>query len=90
MYRNKVSGCIDYETLDELISAGIVFMAEDEKDYYIRTKIEDYYDNGMYRVNKATEKLSFLLFTEFISEYSDKTTPVNIEEFIKQRRKHSA
>ncbi len=87
MYRNEVSGCIICESVDDMIKLGIQQMYEDKDNYYVLTKKENRYDNGMYKVNKKTEEVSFLMYPMFISTIEENTRPVNISKFIIHRRK---
>lgn len=88
MYKNKTTGLTVCENVDDMIKLGITVLYEDEDYYYILTKKEDFYDNGMYKVNKATEEVSFIMYPVFITEVENKpgTKPVNIPRFIRERK----
>ncbi|MCM1524236.1 MAG: hypothetical protein NC120_07225 [Ruminococcus sp.] len=89
MHRNKVSRCIVCDSVDDMIKTGITQIYEDRQYYYILCKKEDFYDNGMYKVDKRTEEISFIMFPVFITQIKDGTTPVNVSEFIVKRRMRS-
>lgn len=86
MYKNKGGGII-YETLAELLSAGITYAAEYEGNYYIKVRPapDRYssdgicYDNEIWKVDKKTGKASYMMFTQYILMFEDKATPVDPE-----------
>lgn len=77
MYVNKVTGLTEYETFDELLNAEIIEFTEDEKNYYIRTKPEQYFENNIWIVDKKTEEVSFMYYTGYICDVMDNVTPVD-------------
>lgn len=76
MYVCKQTGLTEYETFDELLDADIIEMTEYGENYYIRVKPQQFYDNTMWVVNKRTNEVSFILFTQYL-RIKDKATPVN-------------
>lgn len=68
---------IEYETLDELLSAGINSAWETDGYYYIKLKPDGPYDNGMWRVDKKTKSVSYIDFTDFIINIEDNANEIN-------------
>ena len=81
MYVNPKTGLTEYETFDELLNAEIILMSEDDVNYYIRTKPQQLYENCVWVVNKITENVSFIYFTDYIVDYMDKVTPIDWAKF---------
>lgn len=79
MYVNETTGLTEYETFDELLNADIIEITEDADNYYILTKPQQYYENNIWIVNKKTEKVSFMYYTQYLGDYIENVTPVNPE-----------
>lgn len=62
----------EYKSLDDLINAGIKQVYEYDGFYYVLVKAREYYDNSIWKVNKKTGEVSYMMFTEFI---------INVERF---------
>ena len=78
----KVSG-----TFDDLLNEDISFVKETEDFYFIGLKSQGNYDNTIYKVNKKTKEVSWMVFIDFLLEYGEKYSELNVEEFLK-REKH--
>lgn len=89
MYRNKVSGCLVCETAEDMLKCGIEQAYEDAENYYILCKKEDFYDNGMYKVNKKSGEISLIMFTVFITQIKNRTCQISTQKFIREMKKHS-
>lgn len=68
-----------YETIDELINANIESLYEDENNYYFHLVPECFYENAVWVVDKQTEDVSYMMFTEFIFETIYKTGAIEID-----------
>lgn len=79
MYKCKGSGLEVYEDVAELIDKGITNIWEYQGKYYICVAVDDQYDNRIWIVDKETNKISDMYFTEFMLFMEDKATPVNPE-----------
>lgn len=77
MHVNKTTGLTMYDTFDEILNAEIVLFTEDENNYYIRTKPQQYFENNVWIIDKKTEKVSFMYFTGYMCEVMDNVTPVD-------------
>ncbi|MBR1703113.1 MAG: hypothetical protein IJ716_14395 [Lachnospiraceae bacterium] len=71
---------IAYETIEELLNAGVTFAAEYNGAYYIQLKAEGYFDHGMYKVDKQTKKVSYFDMIDFMVDIKDKAVPVDLEK----------
>lgn len=98
------NGHTTYETLDEIISDGIDMLTECGDCYYV-TSLKDPHtvyvkahkdericgSPTVWMVDKKTEKVAY--FGEqffYLLEFKDKATPININEFLKERKRRSA
>ncbi|NCE64082.1 hypothetical protein D1159_05650 [Pseudoflavonifractor sp. 524-17] len=68
MHKCKANGLTIYENLTEMLNGPILFISEYDGFYYVRMKPEEFYDNGMYKVNKQTGEVSLMYFTEYLIE----------------------
>lgn len=55
------------ENLEQLLQYDIISVAEDDGYFYVRTKPDGAFDNTIWRVNKRTGKVSYMLLTVFFS-----------------------
>lgn len=72
MHKCKESGLMVYETLDEMLNGDILFISEYNGCYYVRMKPQEFFDNGMYKIDKITGEVSFMYFTEYLCTVMDK------------------
>ena len=79
MYVNETTGLTEYEAFEEILNADIIEFTEDENNYYIRTKPQQYFENNIWIIDKKTEKVSFMYYTQYICDVIDNVTPVNPE-----------
>lgn len=79
MYKVQESGLEVYETFEELLNKGITAIWDYQDNYYIRVKLDDNYDNRIWIVDKKSQKVSNMFFTEFMIFIEDKATPVDPE-----------
>lgn len=91
MYTNKESGMTVYETLDELLNCDIKFVSEYNGYYFIKLQPYCYYDNSIWRINKATGEVSYMMFTQYLCDgIANKATSINIEKIKNERVKKSS
>lgn len=90
MYRDGINWEKLDATLDEILNDTILSMWEDSDWYYIRPKPSSYYDNRMYQIEKKTENVYHYMIPVFISYQENNTTPINIDKFLSERKRHSA
>ncbi len=83
MYKNPTTNLTEYETFDELLNADVLFITEDEKNYYIRVKPERFFDNCVWVVDKDTKKVSFIYYTDYLVDVIDHAVPVDLQ-FLKR------
>lgn len=79
MYINKVSGLMQYETFDELLSTKIHEMTEDRNNYYIIVHYDDPYHNTVWIVDKRTKRVSQMSLIKYMMDIMDNTKPVDPE-----------
>lgn len=73
---------MEYKTFEELVKEEISYMGEYSGYYYIKLKSDDFYDNSMWKVNKKTKEVSYMLFTQFF-EIADKAKVIDPVDFKK-------
>lgn len=73
-----------YETLEDLIHKGITGVCEDQDNYYVGVKKNDYYDTAIWIVNKKTLKVSLGDYIDFMLDIEDKAKPVDPEILMKR------
>ena len=78
-----------FSSLDELLKKDVVFVKEDNANYYVRLKPETEFDNRMYQVDKGSGKVTTILMTVYLS-IDDKTRPVDITTLKKKTLVHSS
>ncbi len=78
---------ITYETLDELLGAGITYAAEDDNFFYVRPNLSGHFDNSMYKVDKVTGDAELIYFTDFIASYADKAHEISVERLVEAGNK---
>lgn len=76
--------CTVYETLDELLQEEIILAAEDKDYYYIRLKPKQFYDNSMWKVDKQTGKVSYMMYPQYIVRVEDNAVEINPETLRKR------
>ena len=80
MYICEGSGLMQYETFDELLNAdNLGIITENKKNYYIIINYDNQYHNTVWVVNKKTQNVSQIYFTEYLVYIMDNTTPVDLK-----------
>lgn len=93
MYIDKRGGYPVYENLDELLETPNNFITEYEDCYYVQPKFDNPWDEGtIWKVDKKTEKASYFGgYVDYITTgLTEKATPINIDKFLSERKRHSA
>lgn len=81
MFIDKDNGHSIYETFDELINAGIVMISEYGNCLFVRVKPEYLYDNSIWVVDKKTGEVTYMMFTDYITNVEPKAKLLNPEQF---------
>lgn len=71
-----------YNSVKELIGQGIDFITKDETYFYVRVKPSSYYENSIWKVNRETRKVEYMMLTEYIISVMDHVVKARIEELI--------
>jgi len=85
MHTLKGGDYIVYDTFEELLKTNPIIMTEYKGYYYIKPKLQGYYDNFMYKVNKTTLEVdsNAIDYIDYMLDIEDKATPVNLMELKK-------
>lgn len=67
----------DYNTLDDLLKEEVNFVYELDGYYYVKLKPKCFYENAIWKVDKKTGEVSYMMFTDFIINVERFATPVN-------------
>lgn len=68
-------------TLDELLSSDVGDVFENEEAYFVLLSPEMHYDNSMWKIDKRTNSVSYMEFTQYILEEADESEVLSVEEF---------
>jgi len=55
------------ENLEQLLRSDIISVAEDGGFFYVRVKPDGPYDNTIWKVNKRTRQVTYMMLTVFFS-----------------------
>ncbi len=66
-------------TYDQLLKQDIVSAFEDNDNYYVKLKPDDYYDVSLWRVDKNTKKVFYADIID-LAEIFDKVKPIDLSE----------
>lgn len=76
---------VEYETLDELIEAGIYLIFEDNDHYYVRLNEDNSgYNDCMYKVDKDSHRASYMSRIDFMLDIEENANPVDLETLRKR------
>ncbi len=88
MYICEESGMTVYEALDELLNSKINFVTEYEGAYYFKLKPYCNLDNSIWKVNKTTGKVEYMMFTQYLcTGIAEKAKPITVEEILNERKR---
>ena len=71
-----------FDSVEELIEQGIEFVTKDETYFYVRVKPRAYYENSIWKVNRKTRKVEYMMFTEYIISVSDHVVEASVNDLI--------
>lgn len=77
----KVSG-----TFDDLLNDDINMVYDTSEYYFISLKSQGMYDNTIYKVDKKSKEVSWVVLIDFLFEYKGKYSILNIEDFLKKEK----
>ena len=63
-------------TYDEVMNKEPIFISESEGYLYVLLPPAEHYDNTIWKVNKNTHEVVYMMFTDYIINVSDKATYV--------------
>lgn len=69
----------DYNSLDDLLKEEVNFVTEYDGFYYVKLKPKYFYENSIWKVNKKTGEVSYMMFTEYIINVVRLATPVDLD-----------
>ena len=93
MYKNKINGCIRYETLSELINKPITVFDEYGDSYYIMlTCNEEWHEGSIWKVDKKSEAVTYFgdYAAYILSGIEDKAAHIDVEKFKSERVRKSS
>lgn len=82
MYVDKEADFTVYETVEELIEAGVCLVYECGNSYYVRITPPGRWYNCIWIVNKETREVTSMYYTDFLVTLSDKSREISVEEFL--------
>ena len=56
-----------FDSVEELIEQGIEFVTKDETYFYVRVKPSAYFENSIWKVNRKTRKVEYMMFRSILS-----------------------
>lgn len=68
---------IEFMSFKELLNSDIAFMTELGDDIFIKVKSDDPYDNVIWKYNKKTERIGWMLYTTYILTVSDQAVELD-------------
>ena len=66
-----------YETLEELLQLPNIQVTEYGPDYYVEILPPEPYCRNIYKVDKATRKLSYIRYIDYMIDIEDKAKPID-------------
>ena len=78
MNMSKECGLPIYESLDDMLNAGIIEMYEYDGYYYVKPEFTDYYDGSAYKVNIKSGETTLINYTSILL-IKDKAIPIDPE-----------
>ena len=70
------------ENLEQLLQHEIISVAEDGGNFYVRTKPDGAFDNTIWKVNKRTGSVSYMMLTAFFG-IEKRTMGSSKKEFVR-------
>ena len=72
-------------TYEQLMAKTRSFITEYDGYLYVKLPAEEYYDNTIWKVNKETKEVSYMMFTEYIIEISERAKFIEGPDWLKQK-----
>lgn len=86
MYINKINGLEVYESCEDLLKKGVEVIYEYGDNYYIRTKLDDRFDDRVWVVDKKTKSKISNISVVDLFRFVDEATPVSADVLRSNRR----
>lgn len=99
-------GNVMYESLEEIINDGICELEESDNYYYVTSQKDPYIQavrdiqgtgqvlcgsETFWKVDKKTEKVvDTMNYVRYAFGDEEKATPINVDKFLSERKRHSA
>ena len=75
----------NYQTVEEMLKQGIIFVIDYEGFYYVRVKPTAFYENAIWKVDKKTFEVSYMMFTDFIIDIDNKPGAKQVDPEVLKR-----
>ena len=70
----------DYKSIKDFLNAAVSNVYEDGRYYYVHVKPFEMYSNSIWKTDKKTGAVSYMMFTQFLG-FKNKTTEIDPLEF---------